>query len=86
MNKTYLVVLSGAYSRDAVKAFVNEHPSVSFWFLNLPSTLFVRTTMSAKDLSQALVGHFGQHRHFVSEVTANRAGVLPKDHWKFFTA
>ena len=84
MNKTYLILLSTDYDRDKVKAFFDQHPSVSFWFFNLPYSIFLRTTMSAQQVSQLLTTHFGENRHFVTEVTANRWGILPKNHWKYF--
>ncbi len=84
MSKTYLIVLSPNYNRDEVQKFVESDPRVSFWFYSLPGSIFVTTTMSAKELSMLVMKRFGEHRHFVTEVTDNRWGILPKDHWQHF--
>ena len=82
MTKTYLIVMSARLSRDQVKTFLNDHPSIAFWFFNLPSSMFVRTNLTASALSKLLVEKFGKQRHFITEVVDNRAGLLPGAHWK----
>lgn len=84
MSRTYLLVISSQYNREKIKVLLNGHPSVSFWFFNLPSSIFVKTTLTAQQLSDVITTNFGQQRHFITEVSQNRWGILPKEHWKYF--
>ena len=84
MVRTYLVVLSPAYERDKIKEQFDKDPAISFWFFSLPHSIFVQTSLSARELSDKIMRRFGEHLHFVTEVPANHWGVLPKDHWPYF--
>lgn len=84
MNRTYLVVFSGKYSRQEVADYLDEHPKVRTWFFDLPSSVFVVADLSAKELSGVIQKKFGKHRHFVTRVSSDRWGRLPTKHWRLF--
>lgn len=73
------------FKREQVTEFLDSKPSIEHWFYCLPNMIFIRTNLSAHSLSSELTKKFGNHRHFISEVSSsNRWGYLPKEQWDFF--
>lgn len=70
--------------REKVTEYLNTQQNVNFWFYSLPESIFIKTTLTARQLSDLLEAKFGKHRHIVVKVTEERWGRLPKDHWQYF--
>lgn len=84
MIKTYLVVLGTKYDRDKVKEIFNKNPNINFWFINLPYTIFINTSLTPKSIMESLESELGEDRILITEVAKNKYGRLPKDHWDYF--
>jgi hypothetical protein len=84
MTKTYLIILSAKHNREKVLEFLNQFPSIEYWFHSLPFTIFVNTQLSAQQLAQLIESKFGQEMIFVTEVSNDSWGRLPTDHWTYF--
>ena len=83
-RKLYLIILSAVLDREAVIDHLSSLPDTSGWFYNMPNTFFIKSSLSAEDLSDAIINKFSKTRHFITEVSKNRQGILPKDHWELF--
>lgn len=84
MKKLYLVQVSARLDRQKVIDLVSALPTTGGWFYSMPSSFFIRSSLSAAEISAKIQEHFGKARHFVTEVSANRQGIMPTDHWKKF--
>jgi len=84
VTRTYLILLAQSYDRDKIISFFEENNYTSHWFYSLPYSFFVRSKLDANQLSGLIAKHFGQDRHFVTEVDSNYHGALPKEHWGGF--
>lgn len=82
-TKLYLIV-SPNYDRTKLKELLDTHPDVSDWFFNMRDTLFIKSTLSAKQIGSYILSKFGKERFFVTEVTTNYWGAMPTDHWEKF--
>lgn len=81
--KVYLVVLSSKLDRPQVIEYLSSQPKMGMWFYSTPSSFFIKSDLSATELSRLIKEKFGRIRHFVTEVNlANRAGLMPKNHWE----
>jgi hypothetical protein len=82
--KVYLIVLTSRYNRDAVVQHLGNLEETEFWFYSLPHSFFLKTSLTAHQISKEIIKNFGKFRHFVTEVSDNRQGLLPKGHWQHF--
>jgi len=81
-RKLFLIVFSKKVDRDDVTAIFDGR-SDSFWFYNLPNSIFLKSTLSSKEIYNLIEEGIGSERCFITEVK-NHWGRLPKDHWKYF--
>lgn len=87
MDKLYLISYSVGYDEKSLKDFLNGSNYISFWFINLPYSIFVKTSLTSRELYELIAKKFGEDqssRMIVIEVTHNHWGRLPTDHWKYF--
>jgi len=84
MIKLYVLVLSSAYNKDEVSKFLDTKPEINFWFSSLPSSIFIKTEISSRAISELIREQFGVELHFITEVSPNYWGSLSKDLWKNF--
>ncbi len=85
MIKLYLVVIDSKYDREKVLSFLDKHPTeITFWFFSLPYSFFLKSELSPKQIFDLIQTEFGENKLFVTEVTSNHYGRLPKDHWEHF--
>lgn len=88
MDKLYLIVFSTELNREALTSYFDIHPeAISFWFYNLPSSVFVRSNYSAQQLQSFIQNRFGTVPNlFVIELQkdANFTGWIPSEHLKYF--
>ena len=84
MKKNYVIIFSPGLDRDEVINYLSSLKMVDHWFYNMPNSSFIQSSASAKELSDAIIEKFGKKRHFITEVSANRQGLMPKDHWVNF--
>ncbi len=82
-GNTFLVIFSEAVNRDELTKYLDKRPEIEFWFYNLPNSIFIKTQLSAKQLSELIESQFGQQTHFVARIS-DSYGRLPPDHWPHF--
>lgn len=83
-RKLYLVILAAILDRQAVIDHLSTLANTSGWFYNMPNSFFIKSSLSADELSEAIQDKFKRPRHFITEISENRQGILPKDHWDLF--
>jgi hypothetical protein len=81
MAKDYLLVFSEPWTHQKIVELVDKDRRVLDWFYSIPHSIFLRSEMSAKELSELLAGKLGQHRNFIVEIGPGAWGYLPKEHW-----
>ena len=84
MSDLYLLVYAPTrFVNTELGAFLDNHPQITYWFFNMPNSMFIATHMTAKELSELLRNGFGHFRHFITPVAKSGSsyGYLPKDHW-----
>jgi hypothetical protein len=82
MAKLYLFVLSDKLDRDQVIDSLISDKAIDKWFYNINGTFFAYSEYEASKLSKLIQKTFGKQRHFITNVSENRQGILPTDHWK----
>jgi hypothetical protein len=69
MPNLYFISLSIEFDRDAITQYFNTIPDkVNFWFYNLPSSVFVKSDLKAKEIKELIQSKFGQHYLIVIEI------------------
>lgn len=88
MIKLYLILFSSDIKREELTKFFDINPQViNFWFYNLPSSVFIKSTLSASQLQAFILGKFGNTPSlFIIEVNSqtNYSGWIDKDHLQYF--
>jgi len=84
MRKLYLIVLGAKLDRQQVLDYLSDIPNTGGWFYSMPSSFFIKSSLSAEEISARIRSRFGNLRFFITEVHENRQGLMPKDHWKLF--
>jgi len=86
MNKLYLILLPNGVNRDDVKNYLSSENIITFWFYNLPSSLFVRSNFNSKYIANAIVNKFNNDRILVVNLAKEMDfyGLIPKEHIPLF--
>lgn len=85
MAKTYLIIYAKALNREEMVSHLESTRAIEYWEYCLPYSIIVRTTLTAKDLSELLEKKYGKLRHFITRVSKNDYhGRLPKEYWDIF--
>jgi len=90
MNKLYLLVYSPegedkkTVARESITAWLDKQPWATQWFYNMPNSIFIKSNIHIKTMTEEFQKEFGLRRHFFISVDAPYWGRLPTDHWKFF--
>lgn len=80
--KVYLIILSSKFNRTQVVDYLSSQQKMGKWFYSLPNSFFIKSELSATELSRLIKDKFGRIRHFITEVAEdNRQGLMPKSHW-----
>lgn len=70
-------------AEEDVKSLLNTIPSISDWRTDIPNTFLIETDADIKEVAEQLIKERPNSRFFISEISGNRAGWLPKDAWNF---
>ena len=89
MRRVYLLVYSNVIGdRDVMKGILNSIEGVLDWRCDMPNSFYVISEMNACTLVDRI--HAGIQaescRFFVTEISANHEGYLPKDTWNFINS
>lgn len=49
----------------------------------ISGSLFIKSTVSASEIAKQLIAKYQNCRFFITEISANRQGWLPKSLWEF---
>lgn len=89
MKRGYIIVTNDKFgSRSSLTEFLNNIDGVSYWYACMPNSVFYISTLSAKEISTMVDQKFGTgggQRHFITEVTNDRNGWMPKQVWHMFS-
>jgi hypothetical protein len=81
----YLIVFNEKLgTRKEVQEFLDTLPEVTYWYGCLPYSVFLTATVSAKAISEKINERFGTEsgqRHFITEISSDRQGWMPKKVW-----
>ena len=83
MKSLFLVTHSVKIDREQAVNSLYSQKGFGTWFYSMPSSFFIYSSLSAKDIVTLIHHRFGgQERVFVVKVTgANYYGWMPNDHW-----
>ena len=87
MSKTYIVVFLGTTldmntERTELINYLGSQKAIDYWEYCLPYSFFIKSHLSAQQISNLLENKFGHNRHFVARISKNDyGGRLPKDYW-----
>jgi hypothetical protein len=82
MQQAYLIVTGKNIDRDDVTALLDKRSEIVDWFTGFSSAIFaIGKDVTAKQISGWIKAELGSERHFVTEVSENNAGWLPKSYW-----
>jgi hypothetical protein len=84
MGRTYLISFSSLANvdRDQLIEYLKQNGQIDTWEYCLPYTLFIRTPMTSKQISDLIERKYGEIRHLVVRVPKNDYwGRLPTDYW-----
>ena len=81
----YLLVYSNSFgNREDIARYFSSCQYVEHWRYDLPNSFYLVSDNSASEIGEYLRNHFHDSRYFLTEISSNRQGWLPKDTWKFF--
>lgn len=83
-ERLYLIVLSADHDREKVSKFIDTHPQFGYWFFELPYSIFVKSSLTSREIWQIIEAEYGIKSGIVVEITNNHWGRLQKDFWKSF--
>lgn len=85
MNWAYLLVFNEKLgARKAVIEFLNTLPEVTYWYACFPNSIFLTSNVTAGSLAEKIKAEFGtdnQQRFFITEVSPDKQGWMPKQAW-----
>lgn len=71
-------------TREQMTAVFDKDSRIENWRYCLPNSIFVFTTMSARELSDEIEKNFGACRHLVTRIDWDYWGRLPTGYWEDF--
>ncbi len=83
--KIYLILFSENYvSKDRLLSYIDGIDSIVNWRSDFVNSVYVKTEMSAENISEKLSAKFGTGRHLVVEISmSEKYGYLPDKTWNF---
>lgn len=84
MNNILLILLSTQYDRDKIISALDADGKIDTWFYSFPNTLFVKTYLNSKEMSNYIEEKFGAHINFVTQVDDDYFGRMSVEQWKHF--
>lgn len=89
MKKVYILVYSNVIGdRSVMKDILNSIEGVLDWRFDMPNSFYLISKMSASTLVDKIHANIQSEscRFFITEISANRQGYLPKDTWAFINS
>lgn len=89
MKKVYILVYSNVIGdRSVMKDILNSIEGVLDWRFDMPNSFYLISEMSASTLVDRIHANIQSEscRFFITEISANRQGYLPKDTWSFINS
>jgi len=82
--KIYLISYDASFGdSQSVIALLKTVDSIRDLRACMENSCFVKSTELAKELSAKIIKLFPNCRFFITEISSNRQGWLPKDVWEF---
>ena len=89
MRRVYLLVYSNVIGdRDVMKSILNSIEGILDWRCDMSNSFYVISEMNASTLVDRIHARIQAEscRFFVTEISANHEGYLPKDTWDFINS
>lgn len=89
MRRVYLLVYSNAIGdREVMKAILNNTREVLDWRFDMPNSFYLISEENAHVLVDRIYSQITSDscRFFITEISMNRQGYLPKDTWNFINS
>ena len=68
---------------ETVKALLNDCPLICDWRSDIPNTFLIKSDNQASELADFFIEKKPNSRFFITEITTNRQGWLPREAWRF---
>ena len=82
--KTYILIYSDLLgSKQEVIDLLNSIPAINNWRTDITNSFFIKSESSADEIADSIIEKKTNVRFFISEISSNMQGWLPKDAWKF---
>lgn len=89
MRRVYLLVYSNAIGdRDVMKNILNNTREILDWRFDMPNSFYLISEENANVLVDRIYSQITSDtcRFFITEISMNRQGYLPKDTWNFINS
>ena len=84
MNNLLLILLSTTHDREKIIESLEADGKIETWFYSFPNTIFVKTDLNPKEMSNYIEEKFGIKMNFVTQIENNYYGRLTKGQWENF--
>ncbi|UBD63953.1 hypothetical protein K6V25_13445 [Bacteroides salyersiae] len=82
--KTYILIYSDLLgSKQEVIDLLNSIPAINNWRTDITNSFFIKSESTADEIADSIIEKKTNVRFFISEISSNMQGWLPKDAWKF---
>lgn len=88
-KKVYLLVYSNVIGdRNELKRILDNIPEVLNWRYDMPNSFYIISDHPAQVLVEKIHSRITSEscRYFITEITSNFQGYLPKDSWNFINS
>lgn len=82
--KKYIFIYSDTLGNlNEVTILLDSIPEIVKWQTDMPNSFILKSDLEAKKLADIIIQKKPNARFFISEITENRQGWLPKETWNF---
>lgn len=82
--KLMILMFSPQIERDDLIEKLEKHKKISDWFFVFPSSVFIKSSETPRDLIEFLDAHYGKKVCFINVVNNEFFGALPSQYWVHF--
>lgn len=83
MKKYILLYNNSLGNEEDVKSFLDSISEIINWRTDIMNTFLLKSKLEANQIADIFIKQKPNARFFISEISSNRQGWLPKDAWNF---
>jgi hypothetical protein len=84
MNNVFFILLHTQYNRDEIIISLAADAKIDNWFYSKPNTLYVKTNLNTREMSQYIQERFGSYLIFVTKADHDYFDKLTAQQWANF--